>query len=569
MDKKELVRTLENIGILLELQGENPFKSRAYANAARALEGMDQSPEELVSSGALKKVKGVGAGLQEKITLLVETGKLDYYEQLKKDFPSTLFELFRVPGLGPKKVKILYENLAIKDLQELRQACRENRLAALEGFGEKSQEKIFRGAEMVMKFQDRFLISQAEAAAGQLLEKLKKLKEAEQIETCGSLRRGKETIGDVDLLVATTRPEKVMAAFFSSKGVEEVIAHGQTKSSIRLESGLQVDLRTVSKEQFPFALQYFTGSKEHNTVLRGVAKKKGYKLNEYGLYEGETSFDCTSEAEIYEKLDMAYIPPELRENTGEIEAAQNYELPELIQPEDMQGLFHVHSNYSDGKNTIEEMALAARGLGFKYLGLADHSQTAFYAGGLKEDRIKKQHEEIDYLNEKLKGLTILKGIESDILKDGSLDYQEKTLESFDFVIASVHSSFQLPEKEMTDRICKALENPFTTMLGHATGRLLLGREGYSLDMARVLETAAEHKKIIELNASPYRLDLDWRHCKTARQMGILISINPDSHTTEELKEYKYGVMAARRGWLSKEDVFNTRPLAEVEKYLKL
>jgi len=567
MNKKELITILEEIGTLLELKGENPFKCRAYYNAARSLEGQQAEPKELVERGDLSGIKGIGTALQEKITTLVTTGRLEYYEQLRSKFPESLFELLKIPGMGPKKVKAVHDKLAVTSIGELEYACQENRLVSLDGFGEKSQAKILKGIDMLKRFQGRFLYKQARAAAATVHETLAEHPSVIRISVCGSLRRSKEVIRDIDLLVSTEDPDSIMKAFTSLPEVHEVSSHGETKSSVVLTSGIQTDLRAVSDEQFPYALNYFTGSKAHNTALRALAKKKGLKLNEYELFKGKKNLKCKNEEELYAQHGLAYVPPELREDTGEIEAAANGGLPRLLEAQDIQGTFHVHTNWSDGGATIEAMAEAAARLGYKYLGVADHSKTAIYADGLSEKRVKEQQAEIDQLNKKLKGITLLKGIESDILPDGRLDYSDRVLASFDFVVASVHSNFGMPEAEMTQRICRALENPHTTMLGHPTGRLLLSREEYPLNLQKVLETAAKHGKMIELNAHPYRLDLDWRFCKVAREMGIPICINPDAHAVEGLEDMCYGIAAARRGWLSKENVFNTRSLAEVKKAL--
>lgn len=568
MNRKELVAILEEIGTLLELKGENPFKCRAYFNAARNLEAEKAEPGELIASGRLAEIKGIGEALQEKITELVTTGRLAYYEELRSLFPESLFDLLKVPGMGPKKVKAVYEKLGVTSLGELEYACRENRLLALEGFGQKTQDKILKGIEMVRRFSGRFLYSHALAQGKALQALLASHPAVAQISLCGSLRRGREVIGDIDLLVSSTDAEAIMERFTTEPEIETVLARGETKSSLLLKSGIQADLRVVTDEQYPFALNYFTGSKEHNTTLRALAKKKNYKLNEYGLFEDDQLLPCKDEAALYARLGLDYIEPELREDTGEIEAAAEGKLPQLVRPEDIQGIFHVHSEWSDGSNNLESLAKAAVQRGYHYLGIADHSKTAFYARGLDEDRVRQQWQEIDRLNQELQGITLLKGIESDILPDGSLDYSDEVLAGFDFVIASVHSSFGMSEQDMTRRICRALENPFTTMLGHPTGRLLLSRDAYALNLQQVLETAARHERIIELNANPFRLDLEWRYCKQAREMGILISINPDAHDVEGLEDVQYGVAAARRGWLSKEQVFNTRSLRDIFSILK-
>jgi DNA polymerase (family 10) len=563
MTHSEVAALLDETADILDILGENPFKSRAHRAAARVIETLSGNLYNLVASGELLEVKGIGQGLFHKIKTLLETGSFPPEDDVKSRLPEGLLDLLRIPGMGPKKVKAVYERLNIKNIGELEYACSENRLSELDGFGAKSQEKILQGIRNLKKYRERSLLSTAMAGAEVILSALSVHPDVEKILLAGSLRRFRETIKDIDILVSARKSEAVMEAFTSLPEAESVIAGGPTKSSITLKSGLNVDLRVVGNKEFPFASHYFTGSKEHNTELRGRAKKMGLKLNEYGLFEGDRPLPCRDEAAIFERLGLAFIPPELRENTGEIEAAESGTLPELIEERDLRGLFHVHSNYSDGVNTLDEMARAAMELGFEYLGIADHSQSAGYAGGLTPAAVVKQHREIDALNETYEGFTLFHGIESDILPDGSLDYDEDILKQFDFVIASVHSGFNMSEAQMTARIVKAVANPYTTMLGHPTGRLLLAREGYPVNIGAVIEAAREHQVIIELNAHPQRLDLDWRHLKTARDKGVLIAINPDSHKTQGLTDYWYGVGIARKGWLSKQDVVNTRDTGQL------
>lgn len=561
MNKKEIIKILEEIGTLLEIKGENPFKARAYYNAARQLEILQEDVETLVKEGRIKELKGIGDALAKKIETLVTTGSLPYYEKLKASIPGGLLELRSIPGMGPKKIKTVYEKLGITSIGELEYACLENRLRDLPGFGLKTQEKILKGIELHKKYKERFHLPIAQETADALIAHLKKLPLIKHISIAGSLRRRRETIKDVDILVACDDPDRSAIAdhFVAYEEVDTITNKGQTKVSVILNNGMASDLRLVSEEAFPFALQYFTGSKDHNTALRHRARQMGFILNEYGLFEQnkKSLFPCQSEEAIYKALDLQYIEPELRENYGEIEAAEKGTLPDLVRQKDLLGVFHVHSTYSDGSNSIEEIARYCMELGYRYLGITDHSKSAYYANGLSEERIKQQQEEIVRLNELLKPFVIFKGIEVDILPDGSLDYDDSVLETFDFIIASVHSSFKLDEAEMTDRICKALAHPLVTMLGHPTGRLLLGREPYAVDMERVLETAAKFDKIIEINANPYRLDLDWRWGIKAKQMGIKTSINPDAHSLEGLHDVRFGTGIARKAWFEKEDVLNT------------
>jgi DNA polymerase (family 10) len=578
MDKKQVAEILDHIGTLLELKGENPFKCRAYHNASRIIGALTTDLKELIDSGELKTIKGIGEGLAEKITELVQTGKLKYYDDLKKSLPAGLLEMLRIQGLGPKKVKVLYEKLKIKSIEQLREACEKHQLAKLDGFGEKTEENILKGIELLSKHVDKHLYPQAKEAADRILEVVKKQKGVIRCEVAGSLRRKKEIIGDIDILVSAklSDTKKIMEAFTSHPDVETIAAKGETKSSVMLKSAINCDLRVVNDEEFPFALNYFTGSKEHNIEMRSLAKQFGWSLNEYGFSELGTEekrgkakriVKCKEEKDIYKALELAYIPPELRENMGEIEAAKANNIPVLIQENDLRGTFHCHTTYSDGANTLEEMAEAAMKLGWEYLGIADHSKIAAYASGLSEEKVKQQHKEIDKLNSQLKNFRLFKGTEVDILPDGSLDWSDKVLERFDYVVASVHSKFKMTESEATKRIIEALKNKYVTMLGHPTGRLLLERDGYPVNMIDVINAAADYGKIIEINSHPLRLDLDWRLCKYAKEKGVKISINPDAHNVDGLKDVRYGVGIARKGWLEVKDVINCWLLKDVEKYL--
>ncbi len=568
MDKKEVASVLEEIGTLLELKNENVFKVRAYYNAARTIEGLSEDLETLVKEKRLREIKGVGEGLSEKITELVTTGKLKYYDSLKKSLPAGLLEMLDIPGLGPKKAKKLHDELGLKSIGELEYACKENRLLELEGFGEKSQAKILDGIRFIKKHHEYHLYPEAFEAAEEIFDALKKDKTIRRISMAGSLRRRKEIIRDVDFVVSTKDPESVVKRFTSLPSVETVQQKGETKASILLKSGVQADLRVVSDNEFPYALHHFTGSKEHNIAMRARAQRMGYKMNEYGLFKGKKLIPCKDEEEIFKKLGLSYIPPELREDMGEIQAAEKGKLPRLVQPKEIQGVFHVHSTYSDGTATLEENVKEAIKLGYKYLGISDHSQSARYARGLEPERLQKQQKEIEALKEKYKGkITILKGSEVDILPDGTLDYPEKILKSFDFVVASVHTRFGMTEAEMTRRVIKALQNPHTTIFGHPTGRLLLSREPYAINLAEVIEAAKKYRVVIELNANPHRFDLDWRVCKLAKEKGVPVSINPDAHHAESLADTFLGVGIAQKGWLSPSDVFNTLPLPKILSHL--
>ncbi len=570
MDKREIIAALEEIGELLEIQGENPFKVRAYQNASRILEGLPQDPADLVASGEIQNIKGIGSGLSEKIAEMVKKGKSSYLLELRRSIPPGVLELLKVPGLGPKKAKVLYEELDLHNLGELEYACKENRLLDLKGFGAKTQENILKGIEMLKKTSGRFLFDVAWRQATALLAFVERDPKVIRAAIAGSLRRCKETIGDIDILASLKGDASpLMKKFVANPQVEDVLAQGETKSSVRLKSGIQVDFRVVEDKEFPFALLYFTGSKEHNTALRGIAKDMGLKLNEYGLFRGEKPLPCKDEAEIYKALGLHYIPPEAREGLGEIEFAAKRAFPRLIEAEDLRGVFHVHSEWSDGGATIYDMAKEAERLGFEYMGLSDHSQTAAYAGGLKAADLKAQAKEIAAAQKKLKKLKILQGTESDILADGGLDYPAKTLDELDFVIASVHIRFKMEKKEMTKRLVKAISDRHTRILGHISGRLLLAREPYSFDAEAVFEAAAKHKVAIEINANPHRLDLDWRFLQQAKAAGVKFSINPDAHSLNGLSDTFFGVGIARKGWLTKEDVINTQSLAEIKEHWKL
>ncbi len=476
--------------------------------------------------------------------------------------------MLKIPGLGPKKIKTLYNKLDIKTIGELEYACLENRLVELSGFGEKTQKKILEGIKFVKRFSNQHLFSEAYSEANSLKQYLLKTGLVIRCEIAGSIRRKKEIVKDIDILATTNDPQKLMEIFVEYDKTRDVIAKGDTKTSITLESGINTDLRVVKDEEYPYALHHFTGSKEHNTAMRHRAKRMGIKMNEYGLFKGDTLIKCHDEEEIFRKLNLSYIPPEIRENMGEIEAAEKGEIPVLVEEKDIKGVFHVHTNYSDGVNTLNEMVNGARELGYKYIGITDHSKSARYANGLKEEDILKQFDEIDRLNEKYTDIKILKGIESDILKDGSLDYEEDLLKQFDFVIASVHSNFKMSKEEMTERIIKAVKNKYTTILGHLTGRLLLSRDGYDLDIYKVIDACAEYDKIIEINSNPHRLDIDWRYIKYAKEKGVKLAICPDAHRVEGLLDVKYGVGIVRKGWLEAKDVINTYNIDQVYEIFK-
>jgi DNA polymerase (family 10) len=567
MAEKSVPQVLEEIGTLLEIKGENPFKSRAYYNAAKTLSAIDDL-DEVIQEKKLKEIKGIGEAIAGKVEEYVETGRMAYFEELKKQLPESLLELLQIPNLGPKKIKVLFDDLGVTNVGELEYACKENRLVGLPGFGEKTQEKILRGIEFVKRHKGEYLVGDVYPLAYDIKEKIQAVVKGGTVEVCGSIRRRKEIVRDIDILVGGGDFQSITSFFTSLPEVEEIIVSGETKTSCRLKSGIEADLRIVNIEEFPYALMYFTGSKEHNVKLRGIAKKKGFKLNEYGLFDGEKLVTLNSEEEIYHMLDLAYITPELREDTGEIEVAGRGELPRLVEMSDIQGTFHIHTEFSDGIDSIEKIVQTAKRLEFTYIGISDHSKSAYYAGGLKIDDLYRQWEIIDTLNARETDFHIFKGIESDILPDGSLDYDAEILERFDFVIGSVHSSFHLKKDEQEARIVKAMESPYMPILGHPTGRLLLSRDGYDIDMRTIIDAAARTNTIIELNASPYRLDIDWRYMKYAKEKGVMISINPDAHAAAGLAEIFYGIGIARKGWQEKKDILNTRTATEISEILR-
>lgn len=566
MDKKQVAHVLEEIGKLLELKGENPFKARAFYGGARIVETLTEDLNQLVDSGQLEEIKGIGKSLAEQIRELVVEGRSSAYEELRNEFPPGVLEMLAIPGLGPKKVGTLYRELGISNPGELEYACRENRLLTLPGFGAKSQANILAAIEKRREYAGRWRWAEANVIGFDLLAELRLLPQVKRAEMAGSWRRLLEVVKDLDLVVELapgTDWQQFRAALEQLSLVKAVSSGGENKLTLELMSGINCDLRLAKGEEFAWTWLHFTGSKEHNTLLRQRAKKQGLKLNEYGLFQEEKPVAAaTSEREAYAALGLPYIPPELREGLGEIEVAEKGQLPELVNLSDLKGVWHVHTNYSDGIHTLADMAEAARRLGWKFLGIADHSRSAYYAHGLSVEDIQRQQREIDVLNRKWQeegiDFRLLKGIEVDILPDGRLDYPDEVLASFDFVIASIHSGFKQDEKLMTRRLLRALEHPAVTMLGHPTGRLLLARPGYPVDLEEILQAAFRYGKAIELNANPYRLDLDWRWCRRARELGVQIAINPDAHRREELGYVIYGVNIARKGWLTAKDVLNSQ-----------
>jgi DNA polymerase (family 10) len=563
---------LEEIAAMLELKGSDPFKVRAYDAGARAVRGFSGDLSEAVRTRELLKVRGIGKSLFGNIETLVTTGSLPYYEELKSSFPPGLRDCLRIPGFGARKAKQLHAELGIDSLAALEKACREGRVAPVKGFGPKTQERILRGIEMLSTTAGLHRYSAVRWRADELVAALRKTGLASRVEIAGSLRRRSEVVRDIDIVGVSIRPAELTRAFPDvAPGVVEVVAAGDTMVTLRLAEGIGADLRVVSEEEFPAALLDFTGSKEHNTALRALAKQKGWKLDESGLLGdrgGGKAVPCASEEEIYQRLGLQFVPPELREGSGEIEAAARGEIPVLVEDADLRGLVHVHTTESDGRATLQEMLTATRDAGYEWVAITDHSPTAAYAGGLTPERVLRQRQEIDAIRGRYPGLRIFHGTEADILADGSIDYGDDFLRVFDVVVASVHSRFGLPRDEQTKRLIRAVENPRVSVLGHPTGRLLLTRKGIDADMEAVLAAARRSGCAVEINGSPHRLDLDWRLAASAAGRGIVYSIGPDAHSVRELENAQYAVGIARKGWVTPEATLNSKSADELAAWLE-
>lgn len=577
MDKEKVAEILVEIGTLLELKGENPFKTRAYSNGARIIESLAEPLETVIAEKRLGQIKGIGEALEQKITELVETGKLKYYEELKASIPPGLIEMLAISGLGPKKIQALQKHLGVDSIDKLEAACKAGKVAELAGFGEKTQANLLEGIQLKRTYASKHRLSDAWLAAEPLLEHLRQHPEVIRCSTAGSLRRFKEVIGDIDLLASSKKPAKVIEFFAAQAGIVKVLAKGDTKASVILEGGIQCDLRVVSDAEYPFALAYFTGSKEHNIVMRQRAIARGLRLNEYGLFKSkEETRDpkllvvCQTEEEIFEKLGLVYVPPEMREDHGEFAAAEHDHLPKLIDWPDLKGALHNHSTWSDGHNTLEEIAAHMEELGLEYWAITDHSKASFQANGLDAKRLREQVAAIQRLNQQFsdegREFRLLTGTEVDILKD-RLDFDDDVLTELEVVVASLHVPGN-NESENTKRLIRAAENPFVHILGHLTGRLLLEREPYPVNVHAVIDACAATGTWIELNCNPYRLDLDWRHWFYARSKGVKCVINPDAHRNTHAGFLRLGAGVARKGWLTGADVMNTLPLAKLRKELR-
>jgi len=554
---------------LLELQGANPFRIRAYRRAARTIADLPQSAASLVESGAdLSELPGIGDDLAGKIAGIVKTGRCPILEQLEKEFPAGLTELLNVGGLGPKRVMALHTSLGIDNVDDLRRAVRAEKIRALKGFSEKIEQKILHALETRGTQEKRFKWIVADEIARPLAAWLSGIAGVKKVVVAGSCRRMKDTVGDLDILVTCAKGSPVMDRFVKYEEVAEIISHGTTRATVLLRSGLQVDLRAVPGISYGAALYYFTGSKAHNVAVRALAVKRGLKINEYGVFKGDRRLAGRTEEEVFRQVGLPYIEPELRENRGEIEAARAGNLPRLVTVEDMRGDLHAHTKASDGRNSLSEMAAAARALGYEYLAITDHSRHLTIANGLDEKRLRKQCEDIDRLNEKLKGITLLKSCEVDILESGKLDLPDSVLKELDLTVCSVHYKFDLPAVRQTERIIRAMDNPYFNILAHPTGRLIGEREPYALEMERIVRAAKERGCLMEINAQPDRLDLNDIHCRIAKDAGVKLAISTDAHGTAHLGYMHLGVAQARRGWLEAKDVVNTLPLKALRQALK-
>jgi DNA polymerase (family X) len=569
-DKAAVAQVLRNISLLLQIKGENAFKSRAYDLGADRIAGLTQDLGEVVASGKLEELPGIGEALAKKIVELVQTGKLAYYEQLKAEYPTNILELLKVPDLGPKKAALLWKELQISDVDSLEQACLGGRVKGLKGFGAKTEQKLLEGIAMLRRAGGRKLLGAVLPRAQGLLEAVLKAPGVVRASIGGSVRRSRETVADVDLIASAPDPEPVFDAFVASPAVATVIGRGESKCSVRLkEDDLQVDLRVLPDGDFATALHHFTGSKAHHIRLRGLAQDRGLKISEWGVHRGEEKLSVEDEPALYALLGMQFVPPELREDAGEVEAALSGGLPsDLISLEDVRGITHSHSTWSDGRNTLEEMARAALARGYTYLTVTEHSEAAFYARGLDEKRVREQWAEVDRLNAELKGIRLIKGIEADILESGELDLPRALLEEAELVIGSIHTRHQMDEDKMTLRVLKALDHPCLHMLGHPTGRLLSGRDPYPLRMAEILDRAAERGIIVEVNGNPERLDIKDNHVRLAVERGVKLAVSSDSHSVPELDYVRFAVATARRGWAKKADVVNTLSAEDFLQHLR-
>jgi len=568
MDNFKVAETFKNIADILEIKGDNRFRIRAYQRAADTIDGMAEDFETLVNQDRLTEIPGIGRDLSEKIKEIVNTGKLKFYEDLKKTIPEGLLELLKIPSVGPKTAKLLYGELKIKSIQDLEDAIAKDKLKGIFGIKEKTVENILKGIQLLKRGRERMSLAAALQVSAEFIGALKKFKEVKKIASAGSLRRRKETVRDIDILVVSEKPAKLMAVFTGLPKVKEILAKGETKSSVRTVDDIQIDCRVVEDKSFGAALLYFTGSKNFNIHIRMMAQKKGLKINEYGVFRGKKFLAGKTEEEIFKLFGMSYIEPELREDTGELELALRGRLPELINAEDIKGDLHVHSKWSDGGNTIEEMAKAAQQKGYSYIAVTDHSQSLKVARGLSVPDLKLKKKEIDNINKKLKDFRVLYGTEVDIDSGGNIDYKDEVLREFDLVVAAIHMGFKQSREKLTERITRACENKYVHIIAHPTGRLWGTRDAYELDFNRVLKAAGETNTCLEINSFPQRLDLNGQNCRYAKEKGVKLVINTDAHTAEHLANMQLGIYVARRGWLTSSDVINTLECDELLKTIK-
>jgi DNA polymerase (family 10) len=570
MKNYEITKVLSEIAVLLEMDNVQ-FKPRAYEKAARSIEALEEDVQDIYEKDgldALMEISGVGKSIAEKIEELVKTGKLEYYEELKKKVPVDLEGLSRIEGMGPKTIKTLYEQLKIRNIDDLEKAAREHKISKLPGFKEKTEQNILKGIEFAKKSVGRYILGFTLPIIRDIERRLRARPEVKRVVAAGSVRRWKETIGDADFLVISDEPIKVMDYFTSMPEVVDVISKGETKSSVKLNIGMDADIRVLTEESFGAALQYFTGGKDHNIALRRIAQEKGWKLSEYGLYEGDRQIAGRTEEEIYEKLGMQWMPPELRENTGEVEAALKHNLPKIIDYNDLQGDLQVHTNWTDGANPIQEMAEEAKRIGLHYIVISDHSKGLAMTGGLDDEMLLKQAAEIGKANEKIDGFRILKGVELNIMKDGSLDISDKTLKQLDVVGAAVHSNLNMSKDEMTKRVLKAMENPNVDIICHPTERQIRVREPVQIDVERMIQAAKDTGTILDIDSYPDRLDLKDEYIRKAIEIGAKLGISSDSHSKIHLHYLEFGIAQARRGWATAKDVVNTRKVDEFLKTIK-
>jgi len=574
MTNKEIAKILYEIADYLEME-DVQFKPYAYKKAAITLENLEKDVREIYREGgikALNSIPGVGESIALKIEEYLKTGKIKYHQELKRKLPINLEELVAIEGMGPKKAKVLYKKLRIKNIKDLEKAAKAHKIAPLFGFGEKTEKNILQGIAFFKRSKGRFLLGEILPVAHNIIEKIGSLKEVRQISLAGSVRRKKETIGDVDILVVCNEPERVMDFFVSMPGVVKIWGKGSTKSSVRTEQGFDIDLRVIAEDSFGSALQYFTGSKEHNIATRKIAIKKGLKLNEYGVFKGNKKIAGRTEEDVYAVLGMRWMPPEIRENRGEIELSLEGKLPRLVELKDIKGDLHCHSNWDGGKNSIEEMAQSAILRNYQYLGITDHTKFLKIEHGLNERQLSQQRKEIDKLNSKFKkngiNFHIFHGAETNILKDGRIDISDSALKRLDYAIAGIHSNFRMKKNKMTERIISAMKNPYIKIISHPTGRILKKRDEYEIDIDRLLRAAKQFNVVLEINSYPERLDLNDVNIKKAREMGIRMAINTDAHHKDQLRYMEFGIYQARRGWAEKKDIINTKTFKQLKNFFR-